>query len=273
MNPKKPILFAVLAAFFSFFLIFGFLKSKEARFNSLEEPLSVVVAKKDILQGFKMEESFVEIKEIPKRFVQPAALSSLASITAMVSAAPILKGEQILETKLVSMGPLSGLAVRIPQGFRALSIEVDDASGVSGLVHPNNFVDLLATFEMEDSSDTTELSTHTLAEKVLVLAVGDDFGFTEPIDASVKTPAKKSILGGGIFSEALHSHSRKTVTLALTPKQVQEVAFAKEAGKLSLSLRAQWAEEPLNLSPTTALDVVGFKGRIGSGKYREYRGR
>ncbi|MDO8526788.1 MAG: Flp pilus assembly protein CpaB [Deltaproteobacteria bacterium] len=272
MKIKRPMIAACLAGFASLVLVWGFLKAKEMQFNNLEEPIAVVVAKKDILESTHLDASILTLQKIPRRFLQPGVVTSLEQAVGMVTAAPILKGEQMLGTKLVGLGVASGLSVRIPQGFRALSIEVDDVSGVAGLVRPNNFIDLLATFEMEDATDTTQVSTYTLAQKVLVLAVASDIGAGFNPSTLSNPKAKKNILGGEMFAEALTSQHKKTVTLALTPGQVQTVEFAKNSGTLSLSLRSQWEEEPLNLNPATALDVVGFKGKMRKG-YREYRGR
>lgn len=273
MKIKRPFLIASLLGFLSLLLAYRFLKTKETRFNTLEEPVPVIVSKKDILQGTKLDESLLEVTKAPRRFLQPGAAASLELVLGMITAAPILKGEQILETKLVALGAASGLAVKIPQGYRALSLEIDEVSGVGGLIRPNNFIDVLATFEMEDSSDTTQATTYTIAQRVLVLAVGDDLGAPVHSENLTRAPFKKNLFGGGTFSENLASAHKKTLTLALSPKQTQEIEFAKNHGNISVVLRPQWEEEPLDLSPTTALDVVGFKGHLRRINYREYRGR
>lgn len=269
---QKPVLLASLFAFFSLFLVWGFLKAKEARFNSLEEPVSVLVAKKDILEGTRLDESLLQTTQIPRRFLQPKGTTSLESVVGFVSAAPILKGEQILETKLMALSSITGLAVKIPQGMRALSLDIDDAGGVAGLVRPNNFVDILATFEVEDSTDTASVTTQTVAQKILVLAVGEDLGSKVTLETVAKNSAKKSFLSGGAFAENVVSR-KKTITLCVTPRQAQTIEFAKTQSKISLALRPLLEEEPLSLSPTTMLDVLGMKGHVRNGGYKEYRGR
>jgi len=273
MKIKRPFLFACLAGFLSLLFAYGFLKARVAKLDALEEPANVVISNQDILEGTRLDESLLTLAQAPKRFLQPGALTSLDLAAGMVTQAPILKGEQILETKLAALGAISGLSVKIPQGYRALSLEIDEVSGMAGLIHPNNFIDLLATFEMEDSSEATQIATYTIAQKILVLAVGDDLGAALDLDAISEKTLKKNLFGGSSFTEKLASQHKKTLTLALTPKQVQEVEFAKNHGKISMALRPQWEEEPLDLNPTTALDVVGFKGHLRRSNYREYRGR
>lgn len=273
MNWKqRPVLFAALFGFVSLLLVWGFLKGKEASFNSLEEPVSVFVAKKDILEGTRLDESLLEVAQIPSRFLQPKAAVTPESAIGLVTAAPILKGEQILETKLMALSSITGLAVKIPQGSRAISLEVDEASGVGNLIRPNNFVDILGTFEVEDSTDQTSVTTQTIAQKILVLAVGEDLGSKATLEQVAKNSAKKNILSGGSFAETL-APRKKTITLCVTPRQAQTIEFAKTQSKITLALRPPFEEEPAIVSPTTMLDVLGVKGHMRGNGYREYRGR
>ncbi|OGQ04910.1 MAG: Flp pilus assembly protein CpaB [Deltaproteobacteria bacterium RIFCSPLOWO2_12_FULL_44_12] len=273
MKMKRSAIWASLIGLSALVLAWGFLKAKELSLNKMRESYPVLIAKKDILQGMKLDISMVELSKAPRRFLQPAALSSLDAIVGMVTAAPILQGEQILETKLVSIGAATGLSVKIPQDQRALSIEVDEVSGVAGLIKPNDFIDLLATFEMEDSSETLQTATYTLAQKVLVLAVNDDLG--NPFNPEIweKRTQAKGLFASKGFSDVAGMQRRKTLTLALSPQQVQEIEFAKNSGTLAVALRSKLDGEPIELGPVTAFDVVGFKGRLRKANYREYRGR
>ncbi len=266
MNPKKPLLIAVASGLAAFILLFGFFKTKEMRLNALEEPVVAVVAKKDISEGERLSRSQLALNQFPRRFVQPAAASSFEEVEGLVAVSPLLKGEQILQTKLLPVGEKGGISQKIAKGMRAFSVETDEVSGVSGLIRPNNFVDILVTFEMEDTTANLQTTTHTLVQRVLVLAVDTDAGAS-------KTASEKNVLGTALFANSLSHQRKKTLTLALTPKQVQEVEFAKQQGTISFSLRPQWEEEPLDLQPTSAIDVVGFKGRSAKSQYREYRGK
>lgn len=226
---------AIASALFSFLLALGYLKGKEHYLNSFQEPVSVVIAKKEITPGTLLDERVLELFQIPKRFVQPQAVQSVESAVGQIAAVPILEGEQIVGTKLLGLGSKGGLAIRIPAGLRALTLEVDEVSGVAGLVRPNQFVDLIATFDSESSG------TETIAQRILVLAIGQDVGaLPAPIEKSEK-------------SETLFQSKKNTVTLALTPAQVQEVEFAKQKGKISLALRPQWEED--------VVEMRGYGGR------------
>ena len=255
---------ALASGVLSLLLAWGYLKGKEAYLNSFKEPVSVLVATKDIDTGVLLDEAFLKVTEVPKRFLQPGALIAMESASGQITAVPILKDEQIVGTKLTALGAQSGLGVRIPPGKRALSIEVNESSGVADLIRPNNFVDVVATFEMEGSDENSSSATSTVAQGILVLAVGQDLG--GPSAAQKKNSVASS-------ADLLLREKKNTVTLALSPKQVQEIEFAKVQGKISLALRPQWEEDTTELTPTTSLEVIGFRGHARRTGFREYRGR
>lgn len=235
---------------------------RERDLAKANEPQPVLVAKGDILSGVLLNESMVTQVRVPFRFLQPGAISRLEDVVGQVSLVPIQKGEQILNTKVAPVGEKTGLATRVPPGMRAVSLSVDESTGVSGLIRPNNFVDILASFELEDALESRQNMTATLAQNVLVLAVGYDIG-----EVSKSQEKRKDAFGG-------EATPAKTVTLSLTPEQAQQVLFAQHHGELVLALRPQWDETPVDLSPTTTSTLLGVKAFAkGRGVYREYRGR
>lgn len=115
----------------------------------------------------------------------------------------------------------SGMAALVRPGFRAVSIPVDTVSSVTGLVQPNNYVDLIGTFRFPDTKGDAALDTVTLTilQQVKVLACGQDMG---------------RVRAG---MESNYTRSYNTVTLELTPKEVEMIVFALQKGNLTLSLR------------------------------------
>jgi pilus assembly protein CpaB len=111
-----------------------------------------------------------------------------------------------------------GLAERVEKKQRAVSIAVDNTSAVSGLVRPNDKVDIVGTFRfpVEQASTALDVVTWTLLQDVTVLAVG------------------QSMSRGG------HDANRRgysTLTLALSPEEAELIIFAEQKGKLTLTLR------------------------------------
>ena len=101
----------------------------------------------------------------------------------------------------------------IDPGFRAVSVQITDASGVAGLVQPNAHVDVLFT----RPGSMAEATTSTILENVKVLSTGKQL----PTGATVDPRAPRS----------------PVVTLLLTPGEAQKLELAKNQGKISLSLR------------------------------------
>lgn len=136
-----------------------------------------------------------------------------------------------------------GLAAIIPEGngmegMRAISISVDATSSVTGLVRPNHHVDIIGTFKFPEMKGDMSLDTLTLTilQNVTILATGSQMANTR--SASTDTQKK----------------SYSTVTLALTPKEVEMIVFASQKGHLTLSLRSYE-----NAMITHKLQSINFK--------------
>lgn len=117
-----------------------------------------------------------------------------------------------------------GLSADVKKTMRAISINCSGAAAVSGMVRPNDHVDVIGTFDLSDapsasSARARSLVTCTLLQNVLVLATG-------PVTAKTRTGA--GALPGGY----------STVTLEVTPREAEMIAFAEQIrGRLVLTLR------------------------------------
>jgi pilus assembly protein CpaB len=123
----------------------------------------------------------------------------------------MLQDEPIVDRKLAPKGSPAGMIARIPEGMRAFAIEVNEQTGVSGFVLPDHRVDVI----YNENNAGGKPQAETILEDVLVLASGTVF--TRPEDRSIQA---------------------HTVTLAVTPDQVDKLVAARsKGGLLSLSLR------------------------------------
>ena len=116
-----------------------------------------------------------------------------------------------------------GLSADIKKTMRAISINCSGAAAVSGMVKPNDHVDVIGTFDLSESptaaARANSLVTCTLLQNVLVLATG-------PITA--KTQLRSAAMPVGY----------STVTLEVTPREAEMLAFAEQIrGRLVLTLR------------------------------------
>jgi pilus assembly protein CpaB len=124
------------------------------------------------------------------------------------------------------------LAAVLKPGARAMAIRVDDVTGGAGLIRPGNLVDVIVSgkFDGEEGNRSAAAAAKTLLSAVRVLAVNRDIGVGE---TAKNEPAARS-----------SRETKGTVTLEVSPKEVELLTVAKTMGTLSLSL--------CSLSPETA---------------------
>lgn len=251
-----PIVFAVamgsLAAWFAHQWISQQRQALESERQKLLEtykaPVKVVAASRDIPEGTVLEASHVKTLVVPEQFVQPYAVRAPAELLGRVAVAPIAEGEQVLLNKLrhpeeAPVGTtLSGLT---PKGKRAVTIIVDTITGVGGFVRPADVVDILWTLKLpQPGQSEDQVVTLMLFQDVQVLAVGRELAGQPPKDRKDKADESAQF----------------TVTLALTPQETSFLLFAREQGRIQLSLRprsetgAQVSVVPANIN--TLMEAV-----------------
>lgn len=134
------------------------------------------------------------------------------------------------------------LAQMVNQNERAVSIPVDQTSSVTGLVEPNDHVDILGTFTFPSVKGDPQQDTVTLTilQNVTVLAVGRD---------TAQGLAEAGLVGSGPRKNASYS----TVTLLVSPKEAEMLVFALQKGRLTLTLR-----NPSDVSSADDLGNINF---------------
>ncbi len=135
-----------------------------------------------------------------------------------------------------------GLAPMIRTGLRAISISVGGPAAVSGLVQPNDHVDILGTFSFpaRDGSGEMERVTLTVLQDVTVYATGRQLA-NETTLGDTRSPARS----GGY----------NTVTLEVSPREAELLVFAQTVnGQLTLALR-----NPDDVSYERNLPVIDFE--------------
>ena len=116
-----------------------------------------------------------------------------------------------------------GLSAAVKRQMRAVSINVSGAASVSGMVKPNDHVDVIGTFNFPDDDGKVKKGdpvTCTILQNVLVLATGRQ---------TAKTYAPELGMSAASYS---------TVTIEVTPREAEMLAFAEQIrGRLMLTLR------------------------------------
>lgn len=181
--------------------------------------------KKDTPAGTVLARTDIDFKLVPKMGMRGQALTEEnLDVLGRKTLVSRNKGEIVFWSDIEG-GDLSakGLSADIKRQMRAISINVNGSSSVSGMVKPNDHVDVIGTFNFPDANGNLkkgDLVTCTLLQNVLVLATGHD---------TAKSVARS--LGS-------NQQGYSTITLEVTPREAEMLAFAEQIkGRLVLTLR------------------------------------
>jgi len=208
------------------------LRAKKKFDQRLANQTPVLVAKKDIPRGAPIEAEALDVQITPNQYVQPQAVTTLDRVAGMVAMAPISKGEQVILSKLAWAKDAgeSSLAMATPVGKRAITISVDQNTGVAGMIRPGDYVDVIATVPVPvktpDGKQAAQAAVFPLFQNVLVLAVGQDMNVSAKLEA------------GGRYKKQEKKESSPLITLALTSQEANLIAFVQENGRMRLVLRS-----------------------------------
>jgi pilus assembly protein CpaB len=129
-------------------------------------------------------------------------------------------GSPITSENVLPRGDRGFLASVLEPGTRAISIKVDAESGVSGLIKPGDYVDVLLTQVAAHADVARRALSETLLQNVRIIAIDQE------------------IVQGGGANNATAAKIAQTVSLQLAPEQVKKIAVAKNLGSLSLAMRS-----------------------------------
>ncbi len=190
---------------------------------------TVVVADVDMSFGVDVLDGMVRLQDWPRDLLPPGAFTSLDEVVGDADKGfrrtkrPIVAGEPLLAGKLSGFGEKVTIAHVIDPAKRAMSIRVDDVSGVGGFVTPGDRVDIVLT----QQRDGDDIAT-TILQDILVRAT----------DQLADEDRNKPVVA-------------RTVTVELFPDEAQKLILAQQSGRLSLTLRPVGNHDALPTLTTT----------------------
>jgi pilus assembly protein CpaB len=195
------------------------------------ETVPVVVAATDVTFGTTLEARHLQVVDFPKASVPSGSYTSIDSVVNQTTKVFVVAGEPILASKLSSIG--GGLSVRIPSHMRAMSVKIDEVTGVSGFVLPGDRVDIVVTVENVAGSNVAV--TKTILQDIEVLAAG------------TKTETKNN-----------RNITVQTATLLIDPEGAEKLALGVHQGKVHLSLRNPVDHQLTEAKSTDTRTVLGM---------------
>jgi pilus assembly protein CpaB len=128
---------------------------------------------------------------------------------------PIARNEPVLRSKVAESGQGGLLSALLDKNMRAVTVRVDDVSGVAGFILPGSRVDIAMIRTEQTAGNPSSTSSNIILQNVKVLATDQVTGVTME---------KANLLA-------------RAVTLEVSSEDAQKVLIAEKVGKLSLILR------------------------------------
>jgi pilus assembly protein CpaB len=205
------LIFGVLAAV----SVSRYLSSAQAFSKNLSK---VAVAKVPIPLGSKIIPEQIMVVQFPKESTPDGAFDTPEKLAGRVAVVNIAAREPITEARLAPEGTAAGLSAVIPEGYRAMTVKVDDAAGISGFIMPGSLVDVVVTIDPREGGGHQDPISKIVLQNIKVLANGQNIDKPE---------------------NEREANSVKAVTLQVTPEQAEKLALAATEGKLQLVMRNQ----------------------------------
>lgn len=203
------LMFGLVAAF----AVSRYLSSANVYAKSLN---SVVVAKVDIPIGAKIIPEQLTVVQFPRESTPDGTFDNPQKLVGRVAVQNIAAREPLTDSRLAPEGSAAGLSAVIPEGYRAMTVKVDDVVGISGFIQPGTLVDVVVVIDPEEKMSEQGPISKIVLQNIKVLANGQNID--KPKDDR-------------------EANSVKAVTLQVTPEQAEKLALASTEGKLQLVMR------------------------------------
>jgi len=197
------------------------------------QTVQVVAAAEDLPAGKRIGSSDVKLLTIDRKDLPKGALFKTSDAVDRAVLAPLVSNELVLNGKLAAQGGGEGMTALIEPGLRAVSVQVNEISSVSGFIQPGTRVDVLFTRQFSNG----DAATTTLLQDVKVIAYGKQLA---PQSKANSEDATKT----------------NAVTLLVTEEEAEKLALAIQRGRIQLVLRNPLDDDIVeNSEPVSAADL------------------
>lgn len=232
-----------------------------------ESGVFVLVAAKDVPAGHIIVVSDLRWqswpdKSVPQQYVVRKDATSTdipANYVGTVVRRGIVASGPITSDNLIKLGDRGFLAAVLKPGTRAISVRVDESTGVAGLIYPGDRVDVILTHEIAVKAKEADRDierkvrvSETILSNVRIIAIDQSLEDLKAAKAQARAP--------------------KTATVEVTPSQAEIITVATRMGTLTLTLQslacaggetqtASAGEGPNCAAPTSAMPDDAERGK------------
>lgn len=189
------------------------------------ETVDVLVAKSDLQRGQVIDSGDIGWQTWPaaaanRNFIKKADRPDAPKdFTGAIVRVALVAGDPIRDPDVVLAKGSGFMAAVLPQGMRAVAIEISPEAGAGGFILPDDHVDVLLTRRDKAAEKVTGVEkfiSDTILRNVRVLAVDQNIE---------EKNGTRTAIG-------------RTATLQLTEQQAETLALSRQMGTLSLTLRS-----------------------------------
>lgn len=258
------------------FLTMNYVKGVENENAAANQLVDVLVAKGPIPKGTSADAALaaqqITVDKRRQADLPAQAVRRNAEIAEQVAAVDLGGGEIITSTMFVADSDLTGSkSTSIDKGNVAVTISVDDAAGVAGLIQPGDSINIMANVALQ--AEGSEASAEEGLFRRLPVDTGDDFQFSKPsvyafqnvkvlaIGQTLGVPVAQSADGAPVEEAPIESNG--LITVQLPPDKAVLLASMRNSGLYLTLNRPDYEPVP---SPLVS-NVPELPGETGTPTY------
>jgi pilus assembly protein CpaB len=196
--------------------------------------LHYVAASQALQAGDVLTPASLKLVPWPAATPLDGAFPKPEALTGRIVLFPLAAGQPIIETQLAAAGASPGLAMKIPDGMRAISLRSDQVVGVAGFLLPGTHVDVIVNLRIPNTQDTM---TMTVLQDAQIIATGQKM---EPDPQGKPT-------------------TTDVVTLLVNPEDAEKAVEASSQGSVHFVLRNGSDHAQLPQMPIQSAQLSGEK--------------
>lgn len=198
--------------------------------------VQVVAAARELPVGHRVAATDLKVIALARKDLPAGFFARPADVVDRAVVVPVGPNEPLLDRKLAAKQGGEGLTAMIEPGKRAMTVQVNETTGVAGFVQPGSRVDVVFTRMLPNG----DAASTTILQNVPVLAYGRNLQRSNSNDSR----------GGGPSSA-----QQATVTLLVTQDDAEKLALALQRGKIQLALRNPLDETTADPEPIYSEDL------------------
>ena len=212
-----------------------------------KESSIVVVAASDIAPRTIIQSNMLTTKEIPTAMVPEGAITDIREVVGKPARFQLIRDDIVTDKKVLMDIKMAGFTGIIPPDCRAISIAINDVTGISGFAKPGDYVDVMV---VSNGGNEGRITSNIILQNILLLAVNrtpmntakDNIKTSQPSNGDVSSKDKDdkssdSFKSGQAASTSANKTALATATLAVSPRDAMELIAAVQSGTVYLVLR------------------------------------